>query len=196
MLPENINYHFVFGITGGIFSAIAFIPYVVAIIKKSSKPNRASWIIWNVTNVILLVSYFSVGARATIFLPIIYVFNAFIILILSFRYGASLWSRLDYISLFVAGFSLIIWFLTKNPLTALLMNLVMDAVAYLPTIKKSYLDPFSESRIAWLFIFLGTCLNLLAVNSFSFGVIIYPIVMFLMNGALLLVLFRKKIFKT
>lgn len=194
MIPEQISYHFIFGIVGGIFSAIAFIPYIIEIIKKGVKPNRASWIIWNVTNTILLVSYFSVGARETIFLPIVYFACAFIVLLLSLKYGVSAWSRLDYVSLTVSGLSLIIWFLTKNPLLALLMNLVMDTVAYLPTIKKSYIDPLSESRIAWLFFFLGSFLNLFAINSVSFGIIIYPIINVITNGVLVIILFRKKIF--
>lgn len=191
-----MNYHFIFGILGGGCSVVAITYYVSSILRKETKPNRASWIIWNVTNIILLASYFAVGARSTIFLPIVYFINGLIVLILSFRYGIYFWSRLDYVSLFIAGLSLIIWFLTKNPLTALLMNLTMDAVAYLPTIKKSYLDPDSESHIAWFFIFLGACLNLLAIDSLSFGVLIYPIVMFVMNGILLMVLYRQKIFKS
>lgn len=190
------NIHYILGIIGGIISATAFVPYITSILKKQTKPNRVSWIIWNITNVILLTSYFAVGARATIFLPLAYVFNAFIVLILCFRYSVTVWSKLDYVSLLVAGLSLIIWFLTKNPLLVLLMNLTMDIVAYLPTIKKSYINPFSENRTFWIFIFLGACFNLLAINEFSFGVIIYPVVMFISNGILVTVLFRKNIFRT
>lgn len=188
-----MNYHFIFGILGGACSVIAIVNYILSILRNETKPNRVSWIIWNVTNVILLASYFSVGARSTIFLPAVYCFNGFIVLILTIRYGVSSWTRLDYISLLIAGFSLIIWFITKNPLTALLMNLVMDSAAYLPTIRKSYIDPSSESRIAWFFIFLGTLFNLFAINSFSFGIIIYPIVMFLMNGIVVATLYYRKI---
>ncbi len=195
MISEQLDYHFIFGIIGGIFSIIALIPYIVGILQKRVKPNRASWIIWNVTNLILLASYFSVGARPTIFLPIIYLINTLTVLILSYHYGFSSWSRLDYISLTISGISLVIWILTENPLLALLMNLVMDAVAYLPTIKKSYLEPLSESNTAWLLFFLGSFFNLFAINSMSFGIMIYPIFNIVTNGILVTVLFRKRIFK-
>ncbi len=191
----QLSLHLIFGIIGGVFSILAFVPYIAAIIKKGAKPNRASWIIWNITDTILLASYFSVGARTTIFVPIVYVVNAFIVLLFSFRYGVSSWSRLDIASLAVSGLSLIIWSLTQNPLIALLMNLLMDSVAYLPTIKKSYIDPSSESGLGWLFFFIGACFNLLAVDSLAFGTIIYPIVMFVMEGILVAILYRKKIFK-
>lgn len=172
---------------------VASVPYILDILKGKTRPNKASWVIWSVTTTILFFSYFFVGARATIFLPAAYVLNCFIILFLSFKYGSSSpWSRLDIISISVAGFSLIIWFLTKNPLLALLMNLTMDAVAYLPTIKKSYTNPISENTLAWALFFLGACFNLLAINDFSFQIVIHPLVMFLMNSAVLAVLLHKK----
>ena len=58
-----INYHLFFGILGGAFSIVAFVPYIIGIFKKEVKPNRASWVIWNVTNLILLVSYFHLAKR-------------------------------------------------------------------------------------------------------------------------------------
>ena len=173
-----MDYHIIFGLLAASSSIIAITFYVSSILRKETKPNRASWLIWSITNTILLVSYFSVGARSTIFLPIVYFLNGLIVFIFSFRYGVNSWSRLDYLSIFIAGFSLIIWFITKNPLIALLMNLAMDSSGYLPTIRKSYTDPLTESQIAWFFIFLGTFFNLIAINSSSFGIIIYPIVMF------------------
>lgn len=183
-----MNYHLVFGILAGACSVIAISYYVSSIFRRETKPNRASWIIWNITNTILLVSYFSVGARETVILPFVYFINGMIVLPLSFRYGVSSWSKLDYATLAVASISLVVWIITNNPLVALLMNLTMDASGYIPTINKSYIDPASESMNAWFFIFLGACFNLIAINSASFGVVIYPIIMFLMNGILFTVL--------
>ena len=191
-----MNYHFIFGILAAASSVTAICFYVSSILRHETKPNRATWIIWNITNIILLTSYFSVGARATIFLPVVYFINALIVLFLSFRYAVSSWSRLDFLTIFIAGCSLLVWFITKNPLTALLMNLTMDASGYLPTIKKAYIEPSSESRLAWSLIFLGTCFNLFAINHFSFGIIIYPIVMFSMNGIMIgTLLYRRNISK-
>jgi hypothetical protein len=192
MLFDKTDVHLIFGILAGVISALSIAVYVVSILKGKTKPNRASWIIWSVTNIILLASYFSVGARATIFLPITYVFSALITLSLSFRYGVLKWSKLDYFSLIIAGLSLIIWFITNNPLTALLMNLTMDAFAYLPTLKKSFIDPSSESSTSWFLIFIGSVFNILAVEFFSFKILIYPIVMLVMNGAVVMVLYYKK----
>ncbi len=188
-----MSYHFIFGVLGGLCSVVAIGFYVRSILNQETKPNRVSWVIWNVTNIILLASYFSVGARPTIFVPIIYVVNGLIVLILSFRYGISAWSRLDRVTLLVAGSSLLVWFLTQNSFLALLMVLTMDAIGYLPTIKKILVDPLSESQIAWFFIFLGTCFNLLAISSMSVGIIVYPIVMLTMNSITLAAFYRKKI---
>lgn len=188
-----MNFHFIVGVLAASCSLVAISKYVPSILRGETKPNRATWIIWNITNIILLVSYFSVGARTTIFLPTIYAINGLIVLILSIRYGVSHWSRLDYWSLFVAGISLVIWFITKNPLTALLMNLLMDSVGYLPTLKKIFYDPLSENRTAWTFTTLGSFINFFALTSLSFGIIVYPIIIFTMNAIVLIIFYRKQI---
>ena len=188
-----MDYHFIIGILAGTCSIFSVSHYIPSILRGETKPNRASWIIWNITNIILLISYFSVGARSTIFLPVLYVINSLVILVLCFIYGVSHWTRLDLWSLFVAGVSLIIWFITKNPLIALLMNLFMDSAGYLPTLRKIFYDPSSENRTAWSFTALGSFINLFAINSSSFGVVIYPIVLFTMNTTVLLFFHRKQI---
>lgn len=187
-----MDYHFILGVLAGVASLLFAIPYNISILKKETKPNMASWIIWNITNIILFASYFSVGARSTIFVPLVYLLNGFITLALSFKYGIFSWSKLEYASLGVAALALLGWFATKNPLVALLLVILMDVSAYIPTIKKIFIYPKSESQLAWFGCFLGSLINFAAIDSLSFGIVIYPVIVLIMNSYTFVLIYFKR----
>ena len=52
----------IFGILAGVFSAISYPPYIVAILKGKAKPERASWLIWSVLTAMGFFTQLAVGA--------------------------------------------------------------------------------------------------------------------------------------
>lgn len=189
------------GLVAGVLSFVAYIPYAWAIIKtrndeKPVKPNRATWAIWAVVSLMLLASYRSAGASYTIGVPIAYAVCSIIIFFISLKYGDGGWTWFDRWCLAIAAGSAIVWWITGSPLTALVANLGVDLADALPTIKKAYLNPASESRTAWAMFFLGNSANLFAVEYFTFAIAAYPIYMFLGCGAIAtLVLFKPRMKK-
>lgn len=109
---------------------------------------------------------------------------------MSIKYGVGGINRFDIGCLAVALIGIFLWLFTKNPLTALYINIAVEAVGYLPTIKKSYLQPDSESTISWTMAAIASVVNLFAITSFSFKIALYPIVLLVLNGTLALLLLR------
>ena len=62
-------------------------------------------------------------------------------------------------------------------------------MGFIPTYKKAYLKPKSESRLAWIISSAATLLNLLAVNSWQLNIALYPVYLFVFNTAVLVLLF-------
>lgn len=178
------------GILAGVVSFIAFIAYYFSIVSGKTKPNRATWFILTIVGVLILVSYYSVGARDTLWVPIGYTLGPLITFLLSIKYGEGGWTTFDKICLFVAIISVIFWYLSGSALITLIINIFIDFCGILPTIKKSYLDPSSEELYPWVITFTAGFLNLFAINSFAFDIVIYPIYMFLVNGIVTFFLFR------
>lgn len=181
------------GRVAGIISLVAFIPYILAILRGKTKPNRATWWIWTVVGLMLGASYYSSGANHTIWVPISYIIGPFVIAIMSIKYGEGGWTRFDKNCLLGAGVSLVLWWIFSSPLTALIINLLIDLMGALPTIRKAYHNPESEDRTAWTLFFVGNIINLFAVETWTFAISIYPIYMFLVNGVITtLVLVRRQ----
>lgn len=179
------------GKAAGIITLVALIPYVIAILRKETKPNRATWWIWLVVGLMIGISYYSSGAKHTIWVPVTYVIGPLIIVALSFKYGEGGWTWFDRSCLLVAGISAVLWWMFKTPLIALLINLFIDFLGALPTIRKSYSEPKGEDRTAWTLFFAGNVVNLFAVETWTFSIAVYPIYMLLLTGTIAGLLFLR-----
>ncbi|MDD5543822.1 MAG: hypothetical protein PHX83_11665 [Acidobacteriia bacterium] len=180
----------------GLIALMAFIPYIFTTLRGQTKPNRATWWIWTVVGALLAASYYAVGARQTIWVPLSYVAGPFVIALLSFKFGEGGWSRLDQFSIAGAGISLLLWILTSRPLFALLLNLLIDFWGALPTLRKAYLRPEGEDRLAWSLFFVGNSLNFFAVDNWKWTVLIYPVYLLALSVTMLLFLFLPRRFPT
>ncbi|MFA5188375.1 MAG: hypothetical protein WC460_03365 [Patescibacteria group bacterium] len=174
-----MNLSVIAGKLAGIISLCAFLPYIIAILRKQTKPNRASWWIWSAVGLMLGASYFSSGARNTIWVPVSYIIGPLTIAFLSIPYGEGGWNRFDRYCLIISALSIVLWISFKNPLIALLINLSMDTLGGLPTMRKSYKNPEGEDKLAWTLFSTGNLVNIFAIETIKFSIMIYPIWMFI-----------------
>lgn len=180
------------GQAAGVVALAAFIPYIVSILRKRTKPNRASWIIWTAVGAIIASSYWASGARHTIWVPIAYAVGPLMVLFLSVSYGKGGWTWFDRYCLFGAGISLAIWWAFCSPLVALLMNIFIDFMGVLPTAKKVFHEPETEDKTAWTVSVLSSVINLFAVENWVFAVAVYPLYVLFGNGFVAALIFVRE----
>jgi len=179
------------GKVAGLVALIGFVPYLISIVRRQTRPSRATWWIWSLVGSGLCASYFASGARDSIWVPLSYVIGPVVTAVASIKYGEGGWSRLDKICLAAAASSFVVWFASGSALVALLMNLGVDVAGAIPTIRKSYVDPASEDRVSWSLFFVANVLNLAALRSFSFSEAAYPLYLFLVTVTVVALLARK-----
>ena len=173
--------HGTLGLAAGIMSLFGFIPYILAVVRGQTHPNCATWWIWTVVGGLLCVSYYSTGARESIWVPVSYVFGPLVTALLSLKYGEGGWARLDRVCLSGSVVSVPLWWLSGLPIAALMINILIDLCGALPTIRKSWSDPSSEDRLAWLCFLTGNTLNLLALSEWPLEVSAYPLYLFFVS---------------
>ena len=177
----------------GAIAFLAYVIYIVSILRGKSKPNRATWWIWAFMGVVLVLSYQASGAENTIWVPFVEFLGPLIIAILSIKYGeGGINNKTDIICLVGSFVSIILWIIFNNPVIALVTSLAVDSFAIIPTIKKSYLRPEGEDFWAWFGTGIADSLNFFAVEKFTFAILIYPIYMLTSDILLVTILFVKK----
>jgi hypothetical protein len=173
------------------------VPNVNANSDGDFKFNRVTWWIWTFMGLILAISYYYSGAVNTIWAPIVEFIGPLIIALLAIKYGeGGIKDKTDLLCLTGGILSIILWIIFKSPVVALVTNLVIDAFALIPTIKKSYFRPKGENFWAWLGTGIGDTINLFAIEKRTFGVVVYPVYMLLADLIIIFILFLRRIKKT
>src|SRR3989344_7555363 len=175
---EAANYLSSWGIAAVIVATFSHILYIKAIVVRQTKPSRVTWSIWSILGIIIAVSYYLSGATATLWVPVGEAVWYIIIALLSIKYGQGGWTPVDRLALIGAMTCGLFWYFTGSVVIALTAAIGVDFMAAIPTIHKSYKASGSENRRAWVFTCISSTFNLIAINRFSFSIMIYPIYMF------------------
>ncbi|MCX6785381.1 MAG: hypothetical protein NTZ18_00835 [Candidatus Komeilibacteria bacterium] len=189
------NYYHIIGLVAGLLSFSAYVLYIITTLKGKTKPNKATWWILTLIGLMIASSYYAEGARDTMWIALSYIAGPLIIAFLSLKYGEGSWETLDKICLAVALASAVVWYLSSSALLVLMINIFMDAVGLIPTIKKSYLRPENEDRFAWTIESVAGLLTLLAIEKWSFSIAVYPLYLVFINNLVLFLLYRPLIRK-
>jgi hypothetical protein len=169
------------GILAGLIGLLGYVPYIAATVRRKNIPNRATWWIWGILGSIQGMTYYYSGASNTIWLPISHAICQIIIAILSIKFGEGGWTRFDRICLIGAACSILLWWWYNSPMAALLFTLVIDSFGALPTIIKSYKQPYTESCFSWSIFLVANTLNLTALENWSLELTAYPFYLFCLS---------------
>jgi hypothetical protein len=188
-----MDIHAAFGIAAGIVSILGYVPYILSTIRGKTKPNRASWWIWTAVGIVIAASYYSVGARDTLWLVLASsVFGPLIMAVLSFRYGEGGLTPFDRACLASSATGIFLWWFFSTPALALFMGITSDAIGYLPTMRKAWHNPLSEDKLTWLMFWAGGMLSLFAITTWSVEMAAYPLYFCVFPGLMAAILSRKK----
>jgi hypothetical protein len=181
-----------FGFLSGLLPMLGVIPYDRDIFRRKTKPHRGSFLIWSILGAIAFFIQLAKGATWSLFLPAAETLATLSIFILALRYGTGGLNKRDIGALILAGVGLALWHFTRQPLTALLIVIGVDAIGTVLTIIKTYDEPHSETFSSWLLASLGGLFAVFAVGKVSFALLVYPIYIFVANGAVNVTILLRK----
>ncbi|MBI5046398.1 hypothetical protein HZC07_01560, partial [Candidatus Micrarchaeota archaeon] len=152
------------GLIASIIEIVGYVPYTYSILKQKTVPSKVSWGIWTLLHALILVSYYAVGARATLWINIANLLRGLTIFLLALKYGEGGTSSFDKKCLLGAFLGILIWIAFNSAAIALYAFLAVDIIAYLPTMRKMYYNPENEDKRAFVIFFIADTLNLLAID--------------------------------
>jgi len=185
-----------FGYISGILFMFSAVPYVRSILKGNTKPQRITWLIWTVLVFIAFFSQLAKGATWSLLLTAGDAVTIVIVFIFSIKYGIGGFGKMDIISLFGAGLSLVLWYFTNEPAIALFLIIFIDIIGSNLTIIKTWKNPETENWVGWAMCGVGGVFGILSVGSFNFILLAYPLYICLINSLIaLIILIRSRILK-
>tara|TARA_B100000745_G_C20154618_1_gene395642 strand:+ start:10213 stop:10815 length:603 start_codon:yes stop_codon:yes gene_type:complete len=192
-MPEAFDWKLAIGLIASFVYVVGLFPYIRDIFAHKTKPHIYTWLIWILTQGTAIGGLIiGGGGFASIALVISLLVVGFIFL-LSFKYGTRNITRSDTITLIGALIAIGVWWQLDNPLLAILMVSAIDALGYIPTFRKTYVDPWSETKISWLLAGIGSFLIILSIEEYNFLTATYVATLFAANTSLyVLIVVRRK----
>ena len=155
----------------------AFSPYIRSIIQGSVKPHVFSWVIWGTTTfVVFLAQLEDNGGAGAWPIGVSGSISIFIALLAYIKRADITITKTDWVFFMSAMSSLPFWYFTSDPVWAVVILTTVDVLGFGPTLRKSYINPHSESL---LFFALFTARNLIvitALENYSLTTVLFPAV--------------------
>lgn len=180
-----MDWHFALATLAGAIGVISIIPYVHDVLKGTTRPNIVSMSIWFLLEAIAVGSWVSVGASWSLVICIVTALNSGIVVVLClFGYGYRAYATLDVVCLVFGLLAILLWQLADRPLVAVVLVVLADLIATIPTIRKLAIAPDSEDPLAWGLLTLAAVLAAVSTAKLDFINLFYPVFLILQAGTI------------
>jgi len=188
-----MNIKSVLGILAGITAIGCFVPYLQDIFKKKTTPHSYSWLIWSILQTIGVIAivlgqggYYGASGIA------VGAIFCLLIFFLSLRYGTKNVTKTDTL-LFVASLGAIfIWIFTKNAIYSVILISIIDFAAFIPTIRKGYEEPMTETISTYFIAALSNIFALMALSIYSLTTALYLSTLVFTNSLFVVILLYRR----
>lgn len=168
------------------------IPYLRDVITKRIAPHPYTWLVWTIVSGITLFGQVVKGAGIGALPTAVAELFTVAIFILSLQHGFKNIRKIDNYFLAVALAGLIPWIITSDPTLSVVIAVSIDLVAFVPTIRKTWQKPQTETPILFGANVLRHILTLMSLNSYNIATTLHSIAMILTNSIMTSIILFKK----
>lgn len=163
----------IFGILAPLVAFISFFPYIKDVLAKKTTPHMYSWLIWAILQasatlaILRTNSFWSAFGVATLGVVSVIVF------LLSFRYGTKNITIFDTVCLLGAFVAIAFWVFADDVILSMILISIIDFIAFLPTYRKGYEEPYSETIFLYVCSALSNLFSLISITHYSIDSSLY-----------------------
>jgi GrpB-like predicted nucleotidyltransferase (UPF0157 family) len=160
-----------------------FVPYLRDIFKRKTQPHSYTWLVWAILQTTGVVAMLAAGAGIGIASLAIGAVLCGFIFLLSLRYGTRDIKIFDTVCLVAALGVLGIYIFLRDPLFSIIAVTTIDFIGFMPTFRKAYVNPHSETSSNYALSALSSFLALGALQVVSVTTALYLVSLVITNGA-------------
>jgi hypothetical protein len=167
-------------------------PYLRDVFKKKIEPHAYTWMVWSIVSAVVFFGQVAKGAgiaaiatgAAEIFTIIIFFF--------SLKNGFKHVTWIDTVFLIIALLGLIPWALTHDPTISVIIAVGIDLVAFVPTLRKTWQHPKTETPVLYGMNVLRHGLILVTLDAYNIATTLHSISMITTNTLMVYFIKRHK----
>lgn len=150
--------------------------YIRDTLRGETSPNRVTWSLWGVEGVlgfgVELQQHIGLASLMTLMLGLV----PCAVVIASFKNTHAVWKigAFDAVCGAIAFSGLVFWAFVNEPTIALVSFVCADQVAALPTLRKSWIAPATESSRVFVMGCANCLITILTLKAFTTAGVLYP----------------------
>jgi hypothetical protein len=165
-----------------LLTVIAYIPYIRDMIEGKTKPHIFTRFVRAIGAEIMFISQWTSGAWAWSWPNALVGLLCLFVAGYGFMYGSKIYIKdIDRFLLVLALWALILHFITDDRLWSVIFINISDFTAFIPSIRKAWNAPYTETASLFAINALKFVLMLLATTSYSFITISNSVLRLMMN---------------
>jgi hypothetical protein len=150
--------------------------YVRDTLRGETSPNRVTWGLWAIEGILAFVveiqQHVGIASLMTLTLGLM----PLVVVVASFRNRHAVWKigKFDVFCGVVSLFGLVFWWFINEPTIALLSFVAADQVAAVPTVRKSWLAPSTESSRVFFLGFVNCAITMFTLKHITTAAALFP----------------------
>jgi membrane-bound ClpP family serine protease len=192
----DISSYEIFGLLAALLGFVLHVPYLIQTIRGTIKPHPFSWILWALLTFIAFFAQFLDNAGPGAWVTGVVGTMTLLIALASTKNGFQNIKRAD-IAMFVIGlFTIPLWIATEDPTLSVIIVVAIDLIAFAPTYRKSYYNPYDEPLYLYSWNVLRHVITLFAIVNITIATALFPFMVAIANGSLVIfLLWRRRALK-
>lgn len=187
-----MEYKILLGYLAVVISILSYLFYFWGIWKGKTKPHAFTWFVWGILNAVAFTAIVFSGGKAGSWIFAVNTICCFLISIIGFWQKHVEYDFYDWLALLGAIIGILLWNITHNPLYAVILISLSDAVGLVPTLRKAYKFPFEENLSSWVVGILHYPIGILALDSLILTTWLYPVVIITVDTILVVLIITRR----
>lgn len=147
---------------------IAYIPYYRDILKGKTHPHIYSWLLWGLLTILLVGLQIKGGAGVATWVSIAAGLLCGGVVLLSLKSGKKYIATSDTVVAILSLIAIGFWLVADQPVISMMLVIAADLLAFVPTVRKSWHEPYTETLSLYITNTLRFSLALMAVETYTF----------------------------
>jgi len=163
------------GICAIVLTFLAFLPYIRSIQQGETKPHVFSWVIWSsLTFVVFLAQLADKGGAGAWSIGVSGIITLYVAWLAYCKKADIHITRSDWAFFLIALSALPLWYVTANPLWAVVVLTTIDILGLAPTLRKAYWHPFEEQLAFFVIMAIRNAFSIAALEHYSLTTVLFP----------------------
>ncbi len=150
-------------VTGSLIAASGTVPYIIATVRRQTKPRIVTWLTWTLLTGLAAAAAFSDHQIGGGIFALLGALSCASVVVAGLSYGDRSFATLDIICMAGVAVGLALWMLLSDPAIGVWAAVAIDFVGLVPTIKHAWKAPQEETPVTYALVGVGGALTVVAV---------------------------------